>query len=276
MKNKRMLIISGVAAIALAIGVAIHVRKALATPVPPSISGVTGNTWSFNCPGSFNGDLEVPYSGRSDSNVRAITVTGTNLQQVTSAAISAPGYTIAIADKSPTRITLDIRASSLSESTRPAANPTLTFSYPGGVLRRQIGGIIPSLSVGNLDWGQCTWFAGGIARLLSGRSMIKSYSQGTPISPQPGTAGFPQPGSVLMRYEKHMAFLDSSNVVSRVTNRDGSVTIKYQLNGRQYNARCDAAPSSFSTTMTILQSRSGQYSFVQKPVVVYEIDRVAH
>ena len=144
-----------------------------------------------------------------------------------------------------------------------------------GTIKKQIAGLIPTFYADNLDWGQCTWYAGGIARIQSGRSVIRSYSQGSAINPNPTSAGFPRNGSVLMRYEQHMAFLENIRETGRVANRDGSVTITYQLTGSQYNARCDAQRSNFTATMVISQSRTGQYSFVKKPTVVFEIDRVA-
>jgi hypothetical protein len=246
-----------------------------ATGAPvPTIGGVSGSVWSFSCPSSFNGYLEVPYAGRYDSGARQLTITGKNLQAVTSCAISAPGYSVTIAGRSATSLVLDVRAGSPGENPRPVANPTLTLVSAAGPLRTQVRGLIPTLYTENLDWGQCTWYAGGIARIQSGRPVVRSYAQGVAINPNPSSAGFPRNGSVLMKYEKHMAFLESIRQTSRVQNRNGTV-ITYQLAGSQYNARCDAQRSPFTATMVISQSPSGQYSFVQRPVVVYEIDRVA-
>src|ERR1700674_2193756 len=121
----------------------------------PTIAGVSGSVWNYKCPSSFNGYLEVPYSGRSDSGARQIAITGTNLNLVTSSAVSAPGYTTTIVSKSANRIVLDVRAGAPGENPRPAANPTLTLSSPVGTIKKQITGLIPTFYADNLDWGQC-------------------------------------------------------------------------------------------------------------------------
>lgn len=252
-----------------------RVGRGSATVPMPTVSTVTGSIWSYSCPRTlYNGYLQVPYRGRSDSGISPLTVNGTNLNLVTSCSLSATGYSVAITSKSQNRIVLDVRANSAAESPYPSANPTLYLISSSGVTTIQIRpGLIPALYSNTLDWGQCTWWAGGIARLRSGRSVVNAYARGVAINPDPTSPGFPKAGSVLMTYQKHMSYLENVRE-SSVANRDGSVTTTYLLTGSQYNANCDAQRSNFAATMIVIR-RGNSYAFVSKPKVIFEVDRVA-
>jgi hypothetical protein len=135
-------------------------------------------------------------------------------------------------------------------------------------------GLMPTMYVHNLSWGQCTWWAGAIRRTQTGRAVVSAYSLGAYLSADPNSNGFPRTGSVLMTYQRHMSFVESMSETSRVNYSDGSTRISYQINVSQYNWPCGAEKSYKSATMVILRARSGSYSFITRPVVGYEIDRV--
>jgi hypothetical protein len=245
--------------------------------VSPSVSSVTGAKWSYTCPATFNNYLQVPYAGRNDSGAPAITLNGTNLDTVSSVSISAAGYTAAILRKSASQLVLDVRAGPPSEYPRPAVAPVLYLSHRNGVLSVPVKpGLLPVLYVDTLAWNQCTWWAGGIRRIQTGRSVVNSYSQGVAISPDPSSSGFPRQGAVLMTYQKHMSFVESISETGRANFSDGSSRITYQIVASQYNWPCGAELTSKTLTMVIQRSRLGSYSFITRPTtgVGYEITHV--
>ncbi|MGB8509501.1 MAG: hypothetical protein WCD76_14025 [Pyrinomonadaceae bacterium] len=243
--------------------------------VLPSVSSVTGAQWSYTCPNTFNNYLQVPYADRTDSGVPAITLTGKNLDTVYAVSIKATGYTAKIVSKSSTRLILDIRAGPPSETPKPAAAPELYLTHPNGVLVVTIKpGLIPALYVDTLAWNQCTWWAGGIRRIQTGRSVVNAYAKGLAISPDPSSSGFPRQGAVLMTYQKHMSYVESVAETGRTNYSDGSARITYQIVASQYNWPCGAGRTSKTATMVIQRSRLGSYSFITKPVVGYEITHV--
>ncbi|MDT7540575.1 MAG: hypothetical protein QOE33_479 [Acidobacteriota bacterium] len=248
-----------------------------ATP-PPAITSFTGDVWTYpKCSRpSLERYLQVPYIGRNDSNVNPIVAHGSSLDKVTSVTISTSGYVASIASKTATQLKLDIRAASVGEYPQPASTPTLVFSYGNGTsFSKQISpGIIPTLTQDNQAWGQCTWYAAGIARLTHNQSFIKGYSSGVMPSGDPANPGFPQVGSILMTYEKHMSYVETNTKTGQVTNSDGSTTTTYTLTGSQYNGDCKGSKSPFSTTMTVKRSRGGAYTILTLPKVIYTIDRV--
>ena len=243
--------------------------------VSPSVKSVTGARWSYTCPSTFNNYLQVPYAGRNDSGVRAITLNGSNLDTVYAVSIKAAGYTAKILRKSSTQLVLDVRAGPPSESPKPVAAPWLYLTHPNGVLMVRINpGLIPALYVNTLTWNQCTWWAGGIRRIQTGRPVINAYAQGFAISPNPSNSGFPRQGSVLMTYQKHMSFVESMTETGRRTYSDGSTRITYQIVASQYNWPCGAGRTLKTVTMVVQRSRLGTYSFITRPSVGYEITHV--
>lgn len=243
--------------------------------VSPSVSGVTGSRWSYTCPATYNNYLQVPYAGRNDSGVATITLNGSSLDSVTSVSIKAPGYTAAILRKSASQLVLDVRAGPPSESPKPVPEPVLYLTHRNGTLAYTVRpGLIPALYVSTLAWNQCTWWAGGIRRIQTGRSVVNSYSQGSSISPDPSSSGFPRQGSVLMTYQKHMSFAESVTETGRTNYSDGSSRITYQIVASQYNWPCGAERTSKTATMVIQRSRLGSYSFITRPSVGYEITHV--
>jgi len=243
--------------------------------VVPYISSISGPAWNYTCPSTFNKYLQVPYSGRSDSGVPPLVLSGTNLDRVTSVGIAAAtGYFASIKSRSATQLTLDVRAA-VGEFPRPTANLTVNLVHAAGVVIYQIRpGVIPALYRDTLAWGQCTWWAGGIARILNKRSVVNAYNMGVSLNGNPTSTGFPRNGSVLMTYGRHMSYLESISETKRVKNTDGSTTIAYALRGTQYNWPCGAGKTSFSTTMTVLLSKYGTYTVTKAPVVGYTIDRL--
>lgn len=203
-------------------------------------------------------------------------VNGSNLNQITTVSIDASGYTVKIGKTTTTQLQLDIRAATVGENPKPVANPTLTLNYNGGKLQPKISpGIIPVFYKDNQAWCQCTWYAGIVARIRSGRSEVINYDNSVNLSGNPTTPGFPTANSVIMAYRKHMAFVETSTETSRVTNKDGSAIITYKLTGSQYNARCDAAKSTFSETMVVSKSKTGNYTVTTTPkIAFYAVDRV--
>jgi hypothetical protein len=243
--------------------------------ISPSVSGVTGSRWSYTCPSTYNNYLQVPYAGRSDSGVAAITLNGNGLDLVTSVSIKASGYTAAIVRKSASQLVLDVRAGPPSESPKPVPAPVLYLSHRNGTLAYTVKpGLIPALYVSTLAWNQCTWWAGGSRRIQTGRSVVNAYAQGVAISPNPSNSGFPRPGSVLMTYQKHMSYAESVTETGRTNYSDGSARITYQIVASQYNWPCGAGRTSKTATMVVQRSRLGSYSFITRPSVGYQITHV--
>lgn len=253
-------------------------------PVPvPAITYYTGSPWTDQLCSKYPsyGYLQVAYEGRNAGDTR-IVAHGSNLGSVRSVTTSAPGYRVSLTSVSATAITLDVRAT-LSEGTRPVARfPwTLTYGTNSGYSPTASFSVIPTLAVDTLTWGQCTWYAGGIARIMRGQAPVMAYSQGTDLNANPNSAGFPTTGSVLMSRSqktttKHMAYLESIRLAGQTSNRDGSVTYTWSLAGSQYNLYCDGNRYPFSATMITQRSKAGAYSMVQAPYVAHTIDAVAH
>lgn len=256
---------------------ATHSNSASAQTVHPSVSQITGSRWNFTCPSTFNNYLQVPYANRSDSGAAPITLRGRNLHVVHAVTIRASGYTVSIKSKSATSLVLDIRAGRPSESPKPVKLPWISLIHRDGVLSLPINpGLMPTMYVHNLSWGQCTWYAGAIRRIQTGRPIVNAYRLGVAISPNPNSTGFPRARSILMTKGRHMSFVESMSETGRTTRSDGSIRITHQLRISQYNATCAAEKSTKTITMVTLRSRSGTYSFMNRPVVAgLTVDSVA-
>jgi hypothetical protein len=244
----------------------------------PTVTSITGSRWYYTCPSTWNNYLQVPYANRNDSGALPITLKGANLDSVYAVSIAATGYTVTIRSKSASQLVLDIRAGQPSETPKPVASPWLYLISTYGVLGQTIQpGLMPTMYVDNLSWGQCTWWAGGVRRLQTYRTVVNSYSQGRAISPDPNTGGFPRTGAVLMSVVSghHMSFVESMSETGRVNRSDGSTQISYSIYASEYNWPCGAEKKYVTTSMVILRSRSGTYSFVTRPVVGWTVDRVA-
>lgn len=257
---------------------------AKAAPVSmPVISYFTGQAWNYTlcAEKTSQGYFQVSYLGHN-SGAAKIVAHGVNLGSISSVTTSAPGYSVSVASVSATAVTLDLRAA-VGEQPGPTANVPLMFTYANGLRFSPIVrlSVIPTVAVDELTWGQCTWYAGGIARFMHGQQPVLSYGQGVPLSGNPASAGFPTVRSVLMARSslnrtKHMAYLESISFVRQDVNRDGSVTYTWSLSGSQYNIHCDGTRSMFNgVIMKTQRSKSGVYSVVQPPVVGYTIDAVA-
>ncbi len=252
----------------------------------PSITYYTGSPWTDTQCSRYPsyGYLQVSYYGRTSGAARVV-AHGSNLGSIRSVQTWAQGYGVSLVSVTPTSVTLDVRAV-VGENPGPAANLPLGFTYGSGntwyspTVRLSV---IPTLAVDNLTWGQCTWFAGGIARIMHNQAPVMAYSLGTNLSANPASAGFPRSGSVLMvrnppsGHPRHMAYDESTQLNSQTANRDGSIIYTYTLSGRQYNIHCDGQSYPFTTTMQILRSKSGAYTLLRAPLLVagYTVDAVA-
>lgn len=84
---------------------------------------------------------------------------------------------------------LDVRAGPPSESPKPVPEPVLYLTHRNGTLAYTVRpGLIPALYVSTLAWNQCTWWAGGIRRIQTGRSVVNAYAQGFAINPNPSSS----------------------------------------------------------------------------------------
>ncbi len=261
----------------------------------PTISSISGNGWSYTCPTLYNGYLQVSYpqgfytyaqkwnnGAPTSSGISGIAVTGTNLDLVTGVSISDSSYSVSITSQSKTAIGLNICAKNISElDPMPAGEsgkntaPTLSFNYCGGTLTKVLNGsgdmpsgIIPTFFIGNQAWGQCTWYAGCIARYTHGQSIVYKYDQGKPLSGNPTDPGFPIAGSVLMTAGVgHMVYIDNIATLKTVTNKDGSQTITYALYYSQYNVPCGSGKTNFNITMVVSRLANGAYA-AQPPLII--------
>lgn len=265
-------------------------------PIPQSMEYKTSaSLWWTACPKSkivgttnsyFHNYFQVPYAGMNTSGIPRLIVKGRNMDRVVGVTTNAPGYSVSLVSKSPTQVEIDMRANlsngRYAEYPTPSATPWIWLNHAYGAVEYRIpNGMIPVYSYDNQGWGQCTWYAGIVARSQRGLSLVPSYSNGTAISANPNNAGFPKNNSVLMYFSgsgssgSHMAFLETITQTGAVRNADGSSNITYTLTGSHYNAGCDAARSSFSTQMKIRQSGSS-YSMVSAPVIAGKtVNRVA-
>ena len=262
--------------------------------IPPSISNIYGesiwnyhNCWSnVNSPGTYIGYAQVPYwdsaphDWRDNSGIGKIIVQGSNLDKITSVTIQNGNYFVnGFQIISASQLKLDIRASYVGEpNPMPISNYNLVFTYNGGTLTKSGVSLIPTFYVNNQSWGQCTWYAGLVKRILNGQSEVRSYKNTfNKLSGDPNNPGFPKNGSVLMAtsgLKKHMAYLENISLSNTVQNKDGSTTYTYNLSGTQYNATCNVGKSSFSTIMVVNKSKKGIYSIQKAPVAVYTVTGV--
>ena len=262
----------------LGIGDAYPGQKVTATT--PTVTSFSGTAWNYSCSNStWQGYLQVGYEGYQTITVSA---NGSGLDKVTAVSTTAPGYTVAIRSKTSTTLTLNIYGRALfgagpyfnETPPGPVANFPLTFNYVGGAVSRNVTpGVIPAFNRNLQAWGQCTWYAGYIARLRVGKPVVPGYSSCVALSGDPNNAGFPKAYSVLNASNRHMAFLESISPTSTIKATDGSVTVTYQMSGTQYNADCKGTKSSFSTSMVVKQ-KNGVYTIMQTPTVIYTITAV--
>jgi hypothetical protein len=251
--------------------------------VVPSVTNFTGTPWAYpsadfpySNPQWLN-YLQVGYAGHATIYVYA---NGSGLDRVTAVSTTASGYAISIVAKSASKLTLSIQgvrngSGCFDENApKPVANMPLTFSYSGGVLSRSVSpGIIPAFNPGLQAYGQCTWYAGYIARLRAGKAVVASYSSCVPLSGNPANPGFPKANSVLNSSGKHMSFLESVRS-SSTNNADGSVTVTYAMSGSQYNTGTPWGSRSPFTTQMVIRQKSGLYTIVTAPKVIYPVTAV--
>ena len=256
---------------------------------PPSISKVYGESiWNYlNCPnkkdsaGPYIGYAQVPYWGpnattwRDSSGIGKIVVQGSNLDKISSVNIEEGDYFInGIQKISASQWKLDIRAKYVGEPYPiPVTNSKLVFTYYGGTITKTVN-LIPTFYKNNQSWGQCTWYAGLVKRIINGQSEVRAYSNTVSISGDPNNPGFPKNGSVLNASNKHMAYLENISLRTTVPHKDGSITYTYDLSYSQYNANCDLSKSSKSTTMVVNKSKKGIYTITTAPTAVYKVTGV--
>jgi hypothetical protein len=230
----------------------------------------------------------VGYAGYEDKRLY-IQANGSGLDKVTAVSTTSPGYTISIVAKSESMLTLNIQGEKNAsgyfdeDSPQPVANMPLSFSYPGGSLLKNISpGVIPAFVPDNQAYGQCTWYAGYIARLRARKAVVPSFDSCVPLSGDPSNPGFPRPNSVLNASGHHMAFLESITLVSSTQNKDGSVTVIYQMDGSQFNAGdATESPSGWGTkskftTQMVVNQKDGVYTIPISgiPKVFYTVTKV--
>lgn len=117
----------------------------------------------------------------------------------------ADDYTVHVLQSQAGSLVFRIVAASID--TKPVADAALLIAPDGGGLYRYelAKGLIPSFESWNLVYGQCTWYAGGVARVRNGQPLVTSYSQLEPL-----TAENLAPLSVLgAESNSHMLYLDA-------------------------------------------------------------------
>ncbi len=252
-----------------------------------SVANFTGTVWPYPMPGGFSYSnaawrnfLQVNYSGYTSIPIYA---NGTGLDNVTAVSTTAPGYTITLAKKTATMLTLRIEGARNSRGyfdetcPQPVANMPITFSYPGGSQTKPIQpGVIPTFRADLQVYGQCTWYAGYIARLREGAPVVLAYSNCVAISGDPNAAGFPLEGSVLSASGSHMAFLEVMNQTGMTWNPDNSWTNTYDMAGTQYNAKTPYGTKSPFTTQMVVKQKNGVFTITKWPTVIYTVTGVKH
>ena len=259
-------------------------------PVVPLVTGFTGTPWPYpsaSFPYSNPQWLNYLQAGYAGYTPIYIYANGSGLDKVTAVSTTAPGYTIAIVARTASRLTLDIRGAKglwgyfYEDSPRPVANMPLTFSYPGGLLSKSISpGVIPAFNPNLQAYGQCTWYAGYIARIRAGKAVVSSYSGSgfVTLNGDPNHSGFPKVNSVLNSSGKHMSFLETFTTKSSTKNADGSVTVSYTMTGSQYNASSPWGSKSSFTTQMVVNQKNGAYTITGIPripdIVGYSVTAV--
>jgi len=232
-----------------------------------TITTITGIQWNpeyATTDETWRHYLQVPYTGFTTGE-SALTVSGSGLNYVVSVTCDNSSYTPQIVSQNSSTLQLYLLATPNSNTTaQPDTWITLYFGDGHGGYVSTGCSIIPSFntSAQGPAFGQCTWYAGYIARNACEKSVVGSYG-GTALSGNQTSAGYPLAKSVICLFlgtaEKHFVFLDS--VDSSTSGGITTLTLHCKDTNWDYH---DGTISSFDATM---KYNSSSYAITQYPVI---------